>query len=268
MNYLAENIRHLRKQKKMTQADLAGKLGVNRSLIGAYEEGRSEPRLKTIQTLCMLFKVNYQDILGCDLATQEVTPQLDVRHLTGDKLRILPIAVDEEGNEHISLVPQKAAAGYTQGFSDVEYIEGLRTAQLPFPELPAQRTYRIFQIEGESMLPVLPGTYLLGEYLDNWQDVKDGNTYVVVTANDGIVYKRVRNEIKEKERLWLMSDNELFSPYPLPINEVLELWYVRGMISFEMPDVNMWRNYQTQELLRMMDELKAEVKSIGTRLDG
>lgn len=268
MNYLAENIRHLRKQKNMTQADLALKLGVNRSLIGAYEEGRSEPRLKTIQTLCMLFKVNYQSILGTDLSEGNTPEKNKLKDLTGNKLRVLPIAVDNEGNEQISLVPQKAAAGYTQGFADVEFIEGLQTAQLPFPELPSQRTYRIFQIEGDSMLPIMPGTYLLGEYVDNWQHIKDEKTYVVVTSSDGIVFKRVKNEIKEHKRLWLRSDNELYKPYALPINEVLEVWMVRGMISFELPDVNMWRNYQTGELLRMMEELKGEVKRLGSKMDG
>ncbi len=267
MNYLAENIRHLRKQKQLTQADLAAKLGVNRSLIGAYEEGRSEPRLKTIQTLCMLFKVNYQQILGVDLREENAPQASKTKDLTGSKLRILPIAVDEEGQEKISLVPQKASAGYTQGFADVEFIERLHTAVLPFPELPRERTYRVFQIEGDSMLPVQPGTYLLGEYVENWQEIKDNRPYVVITANDGIVFKRVQNEIKEKARLWMISDNKVYKPYALPVNEVLEVWYVRGMISFDLPDVDTYSHYQTQELLDMMHALKAEVKSLSEKMN-
>jgi transcriptional regulator with XRE-family HTH domain len=268
MNFLAENIRHLRKQKQMTQADLANKLGVNRSLIGAYEEGRSEPRLKTVQTLCMLFKVDYQQILAQDLANEGLeSNQSSAKHITGEKLRILPIAVDEDGIEQISLVPQKAAAGYTQGFADVEFIEALRTAKLPFPELAQERTYRIFQIEGDSMLPIVPGTYLLGEYLENWRDLKDGNPYVVLTANDGVVFKRVFNEMKESNSLRLVSDNQAYSPYKVPTNEVLEIWYVRGTISFELPDVNTYQNFQTQELIRMMDDLKVEVRRLGDKVD-
>lgn len=268
MNFLAENIRYLRKQKDYTQADLAAKLGVNRSLIGAYEEGRSEPRLKAVQTLCMLFKVNYQQILAEDLSNGGADANASEKNITGEKLRILPIMVDDEGNERISLVPQKVAAGYTQGFSDVEFIEKLHTAQLPFPELPKERTYRIFQIEGESMLPVLPGTYLLAEYVENWREIKDAKPYVVITANDGVVFKRVFNEMRESNALKLVSDNKEFKPYFVPTSDILEVWFVRGIVSFQLPEVDTYQNYQTQELLQMMHELKAEVNSLSEKLNG
>jgi hypothetical protein len=37
-----------------------------------------------------------------------------------------------------------------------------------------QGTYRAFEIKGDSMLPILSGTIIIGEYLENWADVKAG----------------------------------------------------------------------------------------------
>ena len=40
-----ENIRYLRKKKGWTQEKFSSKIGIKRSLVGAYEEGRSDARL-------------------------------------------------------------------------------------------------------------------------------------------------------------------------------------------------------------------------------
>ena len=43
-----ENIRFLRKKKGWTQEKFSQKIGIKRSLVGAYEEGRSAPRLNNL----------------------------------------------------------------------------------------------------------------------------------------------------------------------------------------------------------------------------
>lgn len=41
VSHLAENIVRLRKAMKITQDDLAKEIGINRSQVGSYEEGRA-----------------------------------------------------------------------------------------------------------------------------------------------------------------------------------------------------------------------------------
>lgn len=248
----------------MTQADLAQKLGVNRSLIGAYEESRSEPRLKTIQSLCSYFKVNIEELIGKDLSTGKSEYKPDV---TGNKLRVLPIAVDTEGTEQISLIPQKAAAGYTHGYSDMEFIEKLKTAQLPFPELAKERTHRIFQIEGDSMLPTPSGSYIVTEYIENWEDIKNDECYVILTASDGVVYKRVKNEIKDNKELILKSDNKEYDPYSISITEILEVWKAKGVLSFDVPDREMYNDQFNHKVMEVINELRGEIKRLGDKIE-
>jgi transcriptional regulator with XRE-family HTH domain len=56
MNYVKNNLKFLRKKEALTQEQLATKIGVKRAMIGAYEEGRAEPRLHTLQHLAAYFR--------------------------------------------------------------------------------------------------------------------------------------------------------------------------------------------------------------------
>jgi transcriptional regulator with XRE-family HTH domain len=261
MMHLGNNIRYLRKQKGLTQAELAEKLSVNRSLIGAYEEGRSEPRLATLQLLCSIFKVGLAQLIESPLDKSFKSDFL------GSNLRILPVSVDAQGEELVTLIPQKAAAGYTKGYADADYIEQLKTANLPFPELQQSGTMRIFQIEGDSMLPVQPGAYIIGEFVENWHDLKSHQCYILLTLNDGIVYKRVENQVAQENCLRLISDNKEYQPYALPANEVLEVWRAKGVLSFDLPDQNTLHELHNQRLLQMMDEMRAELRKLSAKVD-
>lgn len=261
MLYLGANIRFLRKEREWTQAQLAEHLGVNRSLIGAYEEGRSEPRIKTLQTLSHLFKVPTGDLIEKPL-NGETRPDFK-----GHSLRILPITIGEDGVERAPLIPQRAAAGYTRGYADLEYIEQLPAAHLPFPELSSGGTLRIFQIEGESMLPVQSGSYIIGEYVEDWQSIKNGRCYLLLTLNDGIVYKRVENEISQANRLILHSDNPEYESYELAVSELLEVWQAKGVLSFAVPDRETEVALQNQKLMQTLDEMKAEIRALHAKVD-
>jgi hypothetical protein len=98
-----------------------------------------------------------------------------------------------------------------------------------------QGTYRGFEIKGDSMLPLQSGTIIIGEYQENWADVKIGETYVIISKNDGVVYKRAGNKYKENRKLKLISDNPVYDPYEISAEDVLEIWKAKAYISTHMP---------------------------------
>ena len=49
-----------------------------------------------------------------------------------DNRIVLPVAVDNHGNDTIEIIPQKASMGYLEGYSDIDYIESLQRIALPF----------------------------------------------------------------------------------------------------------------------------------------
>jgi transcriptional regulator with XRE-family HTH domain len=261
MQLLSTNIKFLRKSKDLTQAEFALKIGVNRSVIGAYEEGRAEPKLQTLQAMSEFFNLRIDNLVNQDLSqmgVQEI-PWTDV---SGQNLRVLPISIDpDSGLENMPLVPEKAAAGYATGYSDVNFIGNLPQFNMPFPELRNEKTYRIFQIQGESMLPIPSGSYIISEYLHDWKDLKDDLCYIILTRDEGIIYKRVKNLIQEKKALQMISDNPDFEPYDLPVNNILEVWKALGYTCFDLPDRESDPS-TLHQLFSAVTELKRDIKEL------
>lgn len=253
MSFVSSNIKYLRKQKGWTQQDLADQLEIKRSLIGSYEEGRADPRISTLLKIAEVFNLSLDDLLSQDLS-QHIKP--------AKSTKILAITVDSQERENIELVPQKAAAGYTSGYADPEYLQDLPRFQLP--NLPKNRTYRAFEISGDSMLPIHPGTIIIGQYVEQAADIKNGNTYIIVSEQEGVVYKRAFNYIAEKGTLYLVSDNTLYAPYELSVSGVLEIWEAKAFISTQFPQANANRTnpLSMQELTQMVLDIKAEVTKL------
>jgi phage repressor protein C with HTH and peptisase S24 domain len=152
-------------------------------------------------------------------------------------------------------LPLKAKAGYTAGYNDPQFISGLPTFQLPF--LSRERKYRTFQIEGDSMLPIPDKSYVICEYVDNWYDIKDGNAYVVLTENDGLVFKVAFNHIKKNRSLLLKSLNPIYHPYEIEIKDIKEVWKFVNYISGELPTEGM----TMEALVSTVMQLKSDMDS-------
>jgi len=222
MATFAEQLRYHRKLKGITQTQLAEALELNRPVIGAYEEGRAEPKLEVLQRIATYFDLTIDQFLADD--TTAAAP-------VGNNIRVLPVLVDLDGMERIPLVPLRASAGYASGFGDPLFIEQLPVFDLPFSELKRDRTHRIFQIQGDSMLPVPDGAYIITSFVEEWSSVRTGERYVIVTANDGIVFKRAE-KTPQSTSLRLISDNELYEPYDMEWSEIREVWHAQGYVCF------------------------------------
>ncbi|HEY8400177.1 MAG TPA: LexA family transcriptional regulator [Cytophagaceae bacterium] len=251
MSLVNGNIKVLRKKLGLTQEQFAEKIGIKRSLLGAYEEGRAEPGLNTLVTMGKLFGVSVDDLATLDF-TQGVEVPAFQKDVEARRLRVLSITVDKEDNEQIQLVPQKAAAGYLNGYSDPEFVKELPSFHMPMFK---NGTYRAFEIKGDSMLPIHSGSVIIGQYVENWLDIKDDKTYVLITHREGIVYKRVFNEVKSRGVLRLVSDNQVYSPYDVSVDDIAEVWEAKAFISTEFPRPEMSIEKLTGMVLELQQEL-------------
>lgn len=249
-----DNIKFLRKKFGYTQETFAEAIGIKRSLVGAYEEGRADPRLNNLLRMSELFNVSVDTLIS------KVVSELseDELHQSDEgSSRILAITVDSDENENIELIPQKASAGYMNGYADPTYIENMPKFQLPM--LPKNATYRAFEISGDSMLPLQPGTVIIGEYIENISHIKNGKTYVLLSKEEGIVYKRVFNYVEENGKLFLVSDNKSYSPYQIDAKDVLEVWESKAFISIDFPDANGKEDLTIEELSGIVKNLQNEI---------
>lgn len=237
--YLSQNLRHLRKSdsRRPTQADMAAMLGVSISTYGAYEEGRAEPKLENLQKIAGFFGISTEALLTSNLAGGERAGEMPaevIRKEIRTAPDVLAITMDQQGNNNIEWVPEKAAAGYTAGFSDPSFVSSLPAFQLPF--LDKNRKYRAFTVKGDSMLPIPSGAMIFGEYADDWRLLKDGTPCILITRSEGIVFKKLYNYLSKQGCFLLVSSNLLYEPYIIAADEVLEIWKFAGYYTAAFPD--------------------------------
>ncbi len=238
--FLTTNLKLLRKRRKRSQEDVAQTLGITRSAYNSYENGVAEPGIPVLIRLSDFYQVNIDKLIRLDL---ESVPESQLSQLEkgfdldvkGTRLRVLATTVDSDNEDNVELVPVKAKAGYATGYADPDFIRVLPAFKLPF--LNQNRKYRSFPISGDSMPPVLDGAFVTGEYLQDWNHIKNGQPYIVVTADEGIVFKVVYNRMEEDGSLLLCSTNPQYQPYNVKIQDVLEVWKFVNYINpkFEEP---------------------------------
>jgi transcriptional regulator with XRE-family HTH domain len=230
--YLHSNIKILRKKKGLTQQALAERLAISRSKLAGYELAISPP-LDVIVRIAENFNISIDTLIKEDLASYSEFKLRELletdQFLRGRKLRIISTTVDEQGRELIEVVSQKVKASYLAGFSDPEFISELPRFSLPF--LPTDKKHRVFQVDGDSMLPIPDGAWIVCEYVDDWMAIKNGERYVIVTEQDGVTFKIAYNKIKSEQKLLLCSSNSIYVPFEVDIEQVREVWKYRLSIT-------------------------------------
>lgn len=229
MSNISSNLKFLRRKKGLTQQQFADAIDIKRASVGAYEESRAEPKYDLLKKMADFFELS-MDELTQEVITADWRPK---PKSAASNLRVLSITVDQDERENIELVPVKASAGYMNGYGDPEYVRELPKFSLP---MFTQGTYRAFEIKGDSMLPLPSGSIIVAEYVENWQEIKQGQTYVVVSASEGIVYKRIGQRYKEEKGLKLVSDNKNYDPYWVDAADIMEVWKAKAFISTELPE--------------------------------
>jgi transcriptional regulator with XRE-family HTH domain len=250
MSIASKNLKYLRKLRGWTQEEFAAKLRIKRSLLGAYEEERADPRIDVLETAGNIFKLSLDELLRKDLGETKGGSYLAKR-------RAMKLSMD---SNDIQLVPLKAAAGYLAGYGDPEFLDELNTFTLP---MLAPGNYRAFEIVGDSMMPTPSGSVIVGEKVERADDVKSNQTYIVVSRNEGIVYKRVMKNNKLKNKLTLVSDNNAYQPYNMNAEDVIELWKAQMIIS----KANTQQRWDVNQLASLVSNLQEQVSVIKKKMN-
>jgi len=249
MSIANRNMKYLRKLRGWTQEEFAQKLRIKRSLLGAYEEERAEPRIEVLEVVADMFKLTLDDLLRKDVSDNKTS------YIA--KRRAQKMA---HGRTDIPFVPVKAAAGYLNGYGDPEFIDELNTFTLP---MLAGGDYRAFEILGDSMMPTPSGSVIVGERMQNLDDVKTNQTYIVVSKSEGIVYKRILKNNRQKNKLTLVSDNPTYQPYHVNAEDVLEVWQAQMIIS----KANTQQRWDVNQLASLVNNLQQQVTTLKKRMN-
>jgi transcriptional regulator with XRE-family HTH domain len=244
-----KNLKYLRKLRGWTQEEFAQKLRIKRSLLGAYEEERADPRMEVLEVVADMFKLTLDELLRKDLS--------EVKGNYVAKRRAQKLA---SGRADIPFVPMKAAAGYLAGYADPEFVDELNTFTLP---MLAGGDYRAFEIVGDSMMPTPSGSVIVGEKVNSLEEVKSNNTYIVVSRTEGIVYKRMLKNNRLKNKYTMVSDNPSYQPYNVNAEDILEVWQAQMVIS----KANTQQRWDVGQLANIVNNLQQQVTTLKKRMN-
>lgn len=261
---IGNNLKLLRKRKKLSQEEIAGTLGFTRSTYSGYENGVAQPNIDNLIALSKyhtipideLVKKDFEQLSEADWQRIDQGMYTDVK---GMKLRVLTTLVNEENEELIEMIPLKASAGYAAGYADPDYLKVLPTFTLPF--LSKDRKYRSFPIKGDSMPPVVEGSYVVGEFIQNWMSIRNGTPCIVITKDEGIVFKVLNNRLESEQSFQLCSTNTFYQPYLVHVNNILEIWKFVNYISPELPEIQMDKEGISRSIMGLQQEVN-ELKNL------
>lgn len=248
MNFFSKNLKHLRLLKGLTQETIAEDCQLSRSKISSYEEGRANPPIDALVVFSSYFKIPIDVLIKKDLSLTQDKSFIEI----GNQRILFPIMVTDSNENLIEVVPIKTSAGYLNGYDDPEYIEQLSKMKLPF--IPTGK-HRAFPIEGDSMLPLKDGSFVVARFVEDIKDIQNGSTYVVVTLNDGMTYKRVYDK---GDTILLKPDNRAYTEYEVPKNEIVELWEFSCSINTQEYDQH---ELKISSIVQMFNELRIELEA-------
>lgn len=204
----------LRELLQMSQTEFSRKIGISQGALSQIESGRSRLSMETLKNLTKAFNVNCNWLVigDGDIFYQE----------HGFKKK----AKEKNG---IPLVDVKARAGYIKSYDSINFINSLDTYHLPGFE--DHLKYRMFEIEGESMVPTFfSSEIVIAKKNKNKENFKTDKLSVFLTKNS-LIAKRAKRSADSPDLLKIISDNPEFSNFDLHRNEVVEIWEIKGKIT-------------------------------------
>ncbi len=226
MSFVGQNIKRIRAVRKLSQAKFAELFNLARPSVGAYEEGRSEPKIQTLIEIAHYFGLSIDVLLTKELTVNDLysfnllNQKLDALHMGG----VVP-----KQTSKASLVLQAQHLNYLVNHQKRDYLDSLPKCELPFSSKGIQR---LFEMSGDHMVVdqqgLHHGDFLFCEKVD-WTTLgkeREGSVLLAVTKEVIAV-----GRLEKEGQLILVADNPSFKSLTIDESTLIELWVVKAKLS-------------------------------------
>lgn len=241
MSYIGKNIKKIRTTKNLNQTQFAELFSLKRTSIGAYEEGRSEPKTDTLIQIA-----NYFDISIDALLTKEITIN-DLLHFDIFKEELLkkdlthnaPNDILKNQGVEMAYIQSKNTLEYILKRKDKKYLLELPTIKLPFK---LNITTRAFEQHDATMCVkgqgINQGDIIIGIALNkqNWHKLETKKNYVFIDQQKTQTLRLI--DVNENSFI-CQPDNSNFSKQEIKADSLVEIWKVIGIYSTNIQHPNL-----------------------------
>ncbi len=228
MSFFGKNIKKIRSIKGLSQQAFAELFDLKRGTLGAYEEGRSEPKIETLIKIA-----NYFSIVIDDLLTNELTVN-QLLKFKGD----LTTYAENVKREQFALIPcitESTSNDYILLYNKESFIKELPTIQLPVNLTKDFRGYTVSSLEMSSHdKGFYPKDIVIGEKVPSTVMKKLNNGTLVFVVVDGKLIFRRLYIIKDK--VVLRADHKNIEEESYLLSDIKEMWRVRYVFCRRIPE--------------------------------
>jgi len=217
MSFFGTNIKKIRKLKSHSQMSFADLFGLKRGTLGAYEEGRSEPKIETIINVANYFSIPIDDLLKRELSINELLKfNTD---LTTDESKL------RKAFPRVPFITKSNQEDYVKYHQKESFVENMPYIKWPIES--GDKTYRFFEISDLEMSDNEGGLYPKDIVLLEKSNLEntDENLPVLVVYQD----IKLRRIVRKGKELKLIADHPAIEDILLLVADVKEVWTVAGV---------------------------------------
>jgi transcriptional regulator with XRE-family HTH domain len=229
MSFFGKNIRKIRTVKTLSQQSFAELFDLKRRTLGAYEEGRSEPKIDTIIKIANYFSIPIDDLL---------TKELTVNSLLKFKANLTTDheIITKQAFASIPCITSKNAKEYLLYNDKEAFVSDMQVLQLP---INPEKEFRAFTVDNLEMSSndkgLFPKDIVIGEMIpkDVYKKLNNGHL-VLAVFEDQLVLRRC---YLSGNTITLRADHKNIDDLEFPIREVKELWRIRYVFYHRVPEL-------------------------------
>lgn len=233
LSFIGENIKKIRQVKRISQAEFSSLFNLARPSIGAYEEGRSEPKIETIIQIANYFRISIDLLLTRKLTVSDIysmgllNEKLNKAHNIKPEALSLPERPLPAG---IRLIKVRQYLEYVVNYNTLDFIQKLPEILLPIEE---PHKYRAFEMNGSEMeyhqQGLHHGDILVGSPVDKMSIAQTMSKIIAVVHHDGILTRRLSHTTADS--ITLTADDPNYPDMIMPAKEIHEIWQIQYVFS-------------------------------------
>ena len=230
MSFFGKNIKKIRGVKGLSQQAFADLFDLKRGTLGAYEEGRSEPKIDTIILIANHFSIAIGDMLTAELTVNQLLKFNDSLALTSEELA-------REQFAQIPCVTEKTVEDYIEYYDNKAFLADLPQLSLPLNIEKEFIGYTVTSLEMTSNDKGLyPKDVVVAEKVPKNVIAKLNNGTIVLAVTDKELILR-RLYVTDKG-LVLRADHKKIEDICIDKKQVKQLWRVRYVFFRRIPDLS------------------------------
>lgn len=232
MSHIGKNIKRIRTVRKLSQADFAKLFNLARPSVGAYEEGRSEPKIQTLLDIAQKFGLSVDLLLTKELTVNDLY-KLDLVNEKFDQVHgVRTTHIPAPGANVVGLVRSVRYPEYIANHQKRDFLNGLSPVNLP---LNFKGEARAFEMYGREMdynhAGIHHGDILLCKRVPEVtsSQLVAGHIYVLITK-DQVIIRRLKK--LDANKMSMAPDDPHYDDMEISIDDnILEAWEVKGVYS-------------------------------------